>query len=173
MLNTNEVAAIYAAHSADITRVCAKYLGKRFGADHTEEMAQEMALLLITRILPAYEPSKGDLGAFIRQAVANACKNYLALHRNNRHAAPTRGDDGKEIDPVDALACDATPFEAMARADLGAALSRLTERQRALVTAYLDLGSWGQAAAAIGVSNATASRIKAEAVDALRAIMAE
>jgi len=174
MLNANEIETIYLRNQAEITRICAKYLGKRHGADCVEEFAQECAFLLIRRILPGYDASKGNVDAYVRTSVRNACISYLRTHDVSRRVEPVKDSEGGKRDPLDNLTSAVpTPFEAMARAELAGALERLTERQRALLSAYLATGSWSQAAATIGLAPSGATRVKAEAFAALRAMMAE
>lgn len=169
MLNTMTDAQ-YRTRMTVCTRVIMKIIGRRFGADYAEEVAAEVMAMVVRRVLPTWTPERGNLDAYITTMAKNAAKNHLKAACNRKRANPVTDDEGRKVDPVDTLVDSGpTPFEAMARAGLADAIERLTERQRALLSAYLEHGSWGAAAAAIGVSGPTASRIKAEAIAALRA----
>ena len=177
MLNTNETVS---ALLPQVTRVVAKYLGKRF-SDDVEEHTQEIARALMDRILPSFDPAKQagprGLEKYVLMSVRNHCLNVLRHDKVDRRVEPLTDSEGNVRSPLANLADPETPLvtveRKMVKRRLDVAMQSLTERQQALYAAYCEFGEWGLAADSIGVSRPTASREKRAIIEQLRALMVD
>lgn len=136
-----------------------------YESEHIDECAADIMLVIFDYGIKTFDPSRGSAKSHFTTLAKCRALNWL-------HVAHRRFDHGADADIVEALPAVGDPFASLARAReagrIREAFAALEPRQRALLAAFERLHSWGKAAREIGVSAATASRMKAEIAEQLR-----
>lgn len=120
-----------------------------------------------------FDPAKGSAKSHFTCFAVRRAKNWLNEAHRRREVSEYAGtnDDGESVSIFDQIASHDDTFSDLAReqetARIRAAIASLDERSQALIGAFYRHGSWGEAAKEIGISPATASRMKAKIIDAL------
>lgn len=157
----------------DIRRTVAKVLraSRYYTDDHVEECMQEIMSQALDYARRTFNPDKGSAKSHFTCFARTRAINWLAMaHRSFEHSpvAMDTDEDSSAFVPTE----HDSPFALLLRKQesvrIRAAFSALEPRQRALLEAFERLGCWSRAAADIGVSPATASRMKAQIALALR-----
>lgn len=156
----------------DIRRTVAKVLrsSRYYTEDHVEECMQEIMSQALDYGARTFDPAKGSAKSHFTCFARTRSINWLAdAHRRFEHVVVSDTDeDSAGFTPVE----NDSPFAVLVRKQesqrIRAAFAALEPRQRALLEAFERLHCWGKAAKEIGVSAATASRLKAAIATALR-----
>lgn len=157
----------------DIRRTVAKVLraSRYYADDHIEECMQEIMSQALDYAARTFDPSKGSAKSHFTCFAKTRAINWLSMaHRSFEHSAVATDTDeeGSAFVPTE----HDDPFAVLLRKQeasrIRAAFAALEPRQRALLEAFERTLSWGRAAKEIGVSAATASRMKAQILIALR-----
>lgn len=162
----------------EMRRVVASVLrhSRYYGDDHIDECTQEVMRQAFDYGARTFDPSKGSAKSHFTTFAKQRAKNWLGSACRRLEVADeyTTGDEGETISHSESVPADGNPalslFTAETLAKVKEALAALDERSQALVSAYLKSGSWSHAAREIGVSPATASRMKAAIVEAAQAL---
>lgn len=160
----------------EIRRVVAMVLrsSRYFTDDHVEECMSDVMLQALDYGARTFDPSKGSAKSHFTTFAKNRARNWLQVACRRFEVADqhTTGDDGEIVSYAEAVPADGNPALSYATAQelarVRVAIEALEGRERALVDAFLRLGSWMMAARDIGVSPATASRMKTAIVAKLR-----
>jgi DNA-directed RNA polymerase specialized sigma24 family protein len=174
MLNTTHQEIVALRH--EIRRVVAMVLrsSRYYTDDHVKECMSDVMLQMLDYGARTFDPSKGSAKSHFTTFAKNRARNWLHMACRRFEVADeyTTGDDGETASHTAAVAAEGDPAVALVTAQeiarVRAALESLEGRERDLVDAFLRLGSWLLAAREIGVSPATASRMKAAIVAKLR-----
>lgn len=157
----------------DIRRTVAKVLraSRYYTEDHVEECMQEIMCQALDYAARTFDPSKGSAKAHFTCFAHARAINWLSMaHRSFEHAAVA--DDTSEDSSVFVPTEHDDPFALLVRKQeaqrIRAAFNALEPRQRALLEAFERLQCWYKAAKEIGVSGATAHRMKVKIAAALR-----
>jgi len=159
----------------EIRRVVAMVLrtSRYFADDHIEECMSDVMLQAFDYGARTFDPSKGSAKSHFTTFAKHRAKNWLnRACRRFEVADESTTEDGETVSHTASVPADGNPalslMASQERARVLAAVETLEDRERALVHAFLRLGSWMLAAKEIGVSPATASRMKADIVAKLR-----
>lgn len=159
----------------EMRRVVAGVL--RFSRYYTPDDIDECMSFVMVQALDygtrTFDPAKGSARAHFTCFARSRAKNWL-VSSHKRFEVPDEhiGPDGEVCSHAEAIPAEGDPFRAMlANRDasrIRAALAALTERERALVEAFVRLGSWVSAADEIGVSRVKAHRMKVAIIERLK-----
>lgn len=170
MLN---IQAEIASLQGDIRRVVSKVLrsSRYFTEDHIEECTQEVIARALIDGAKSFDESRGSAKSHFTTFARCQAINWLGVaHRRFESVQVDSDTDDESAGFV--LRDDDNPFAVLVRKQEAARMRRAIEalrpRYRALVDAFLDKGCWYKAAREIGVSQATASRMKVKIVARLR-----
>lgn len=174
MLNTTHQEII--GLRTEIRRVVAMVLrsSRYYTDDHVEECMSDVMLQALDYGARTFDPSKGSAKSHFTTFAKNRARNWLHMACRRFEVADehTTGDEGETASYAAAVPAEGDPAMALVTsqelARVRVAIEALEGRERALVDAFLRLGSWMMAAKEIGVSPATASRMKSAIVDKLR-----
>jgi len=166
----NEIAAL----RPEIRRVVSRALRtSRFNKDqYVDECMAHVMACAMDYGARTFDPSKGSVRTHFTTFAFHRARNWLRLayHRFEVADEYTRG--GETFSHAESVPADGNPelslVTARERARVFAAIEALETRERDLVKAFLRLGSWLKAANEIGVSPATASRMKTVIIAKLR-----
>lgn len=157
----------------DIRRTVAKVLraSRYYTEDHIEECMQEIMSQAVDYGARTFDASKGSAKSHFTCFAHSRAINWLSMaHRSFEHSPVAMDTDEESSGFVPTEHDD--PFALLVRKQeaqrIRAAFNALEPRQRALLEAFERLHCWGKAAKEIGVSSATASRLKAQIALALR-----
>lgn len=174
MLNTthNEIVGL----RGEIRRVVAMVLrtSRYYTDEHVDECTATVMLQALDYGARTFDPSKGSAKSHFTTFAKNRARNWLHMACRRYEVADehTVGDDGETASHCDAVAAEGDPqvslISSQEIARVRVAVRSLEGRERDLVDAFLRLGSWLLAAREIGVSPATASRMKTAIVAKLR-----
>lgn len=157
----------------DMRRTVAKVLrsSRYYTDDHIEECLAEIVKQAVDYGATTFDATKGSAKSHFTTFAKCRALNWLHAAHRRFEAVPVMGDDDEGSTPVALHATD-DPFALLVRAQeaarIRAAFAALEPRQRALLEAFERTQSWGEAAKEIGVSPATASRMKAAIAAQLR-----
>lgn len=177
MLNTtNTVQMEIAAMRGDIRRVVASVLrsSRYFTDDHIDECTSHVMLQALDYGARTFDPARGSVKSHFTNFAKLRARNWLRSGQKRFEVCDeyTTGDEGETASHSEAVPADGDPATSLVTsremARVRAALESLEGRERALVEAFLRLGSWLLAAREIGVSTPTASRMKAAIIAKLR-----
>jgi RNA polymerase sigma factor (sigma-70 family) len=154
-------------------RTVAKVLrSSRYYSDsHIEECMGDIMLQAVEYGARTFDPSKGSAKSHFTTFAKSRAINWLQLAHRRFESVSVEAD----ASVLDHLTVEADPLMLLMRAResarIRAAFASLEESQRALLAAFERTHCWGKAAEEIGVSAATASRMKAKIADALRSLL--
>jgi DNA-directed RNA polymerase specialized sigma24 family protein len=157
----------------DIRRTVAKVLraSRFYTEDHIEECMQEIMSQTLDYGARTFDASKGSAKSHFTCFARLRAINWLHMaHRSFEHTtvADDTDDTGSAFVPTE----HDDPFALLLRKQeaqrIRAAFNALEPRQRALLEAFERLQCWYKAAKEIGVSGATAHRMKVKIAAALR-----
>ncbi len=176
MLNTQALHKEIVALMPDIRRTVAKVLrnSRYYTDDHVEDCMGEIMLQIFDYAVRQFDASKGSAKShFTSFAYARSINWLHAAHRRFENVPDQIvSDEGTATTMSESLPDPGNPFLSLVRAQeasrIRVAFAALEPRQRALVEAFERTLSWSDAAKAIGVSPATASRMKAQIAAQLR-----
>jgi len=175
MLDTTKIQAEVVSLRYQMRRVVGKVLrsSRYFTDDHIEECLGDVMLQALDYGVRTFDPSKGSAKSHFTTFARSRAINWLQTAHRRFEAVSIEADESGAI--VDSVEADGDPFVHLVRAyeaaRIRAAFATLEEPQRALLAAFERTHNWGKAARAIGVSAATASRMKAKIAEALRALL--
>lgn len=165
---------------SDMKRAVASVLrnSRYYSDDDIEECLSEVMLQALDYGARTFDASRGSAKSHFTCFAKQRAKNWLyAGHRRYEVADEVTTDDGETVSHVsqaEAVPADGNPQLSMITeqelARVRRALDTLDERSRALVAAFLRLGSWYHAAREIGVSASTASRMKDKIIATAQAL---
>jgi RNA polymerase sigma factor (sigma-70 family) len=162
---------------SDMRRVVASVLrNSRYHSDSDiDDCLSEVMLQAFDYGARTFDPSKGNARSHFTCFAKQRAKNWLAAgHRRYEVADEVTTDDGETVSHAEAVPADGNPQLSLLASQemerVRRALDTLDERSRALVDAFLRLGSWIHAAREIGVSPATASRMKDKIIETAQAL---
>lgn len=176
MLDTKALHAQIIGLMPDIRRTVAKVLrnSRYYTDDHVEECQADIMAQILDYGVRTFDETKGSAKShFTCFAYARALNWLHVAHRRFESVPDVTTSDEGEVTSISANVADTnTPEMMLVRAQdaarIRAAFATLEPRQRALLAAFERLQSWGEAAREIGVSAATASRMKAQIAAQLR-----
>lgn len=176
MLNTQALHAEILGLMADIRRTVAKVLrnSRYYTDDHVDECMADIMLQIFDYGVRTFDATKGSAKShFTCFAHARALNWLHVAHRRFETVPDVSTTDEGEVTSISAnVPAEGNPEMSLVRAReasaIRAAFASLEPRCRALLDAFERLGSWGEAAKEIGVSAATASRMKASIAASLR-----
>lgn len=173
LLNMLNIEQVILSLIPDIRRTVAKVLrsSRYYTDDHVEECMQEIMSQAVDYGARTFDASRGSAKSHFTCFAKTRAINWLAhAHRRFEHVAVLADTDEATSGFVPVENDD--PFAMLVRKQeasrIRAAFETLEPRQRALLAAFERTLSWGKAAKEIGVSPATASRMKAAIAAALR-----
>lgn len=175
MLDTSKIQAELVSLRPLMRRVVAKVLrsSRYFTDDHIEECLGDVMLQALDYGVRTFDASKGVAKSHFTTFAYSRAINWLQTAHRRFEAVSIEADDTGSI--VDSVEADGDPLIHLLRAyeaaRIRAAFAKLEESQRALLAAFERTHNWGRAAEEIGVSAATASRMKAKIAEALRALL--
>jgi DNA-directed RNA polymerase specialized sigma24 family protein len=162
---------------SDMRRVVASVLrtSRYYSDDDIEECLSFVMVQALDYGARTFDPSKGNAKSHFTCFAKQRARNWLyAGHRRYEVADETTNEDGETTSHSEAVPADGNPQLTMMTSQnmerVRRALDTLDERSRSLVEAFLRLGSWFHAAREIGVSPATASRMKERIIAAAQAL---
>jgi RNA polymerase sigma factor (sigma-70 family) len=123
-----------------------------------DDACQDAFVLLVSYVLPKYD-GRGKLST---HALSMVKKRYIGSRTQG--AARFESTSADAAMAVDMAECPhgISVFErAIEAQNIRAEMEALSDRERALLMAFQESESWGEAGRAIGVSNATVSRMRA------------
>lgn len=176
MLDTSTIHREILALLPDVRRTIAKVLrsSRYYTDDHIEECMGDIVLQIFDYGVRTFDASKGSAKSHFTCFAKSRALNWLnTAHRRFEAALPSAcGDEGDTVSPHENIPAEHDTFAMLVRAQeaalIRAAFETLEPRERALLAAFERTHSWGEAAAEIGVSPATASRMKASIALQLR-----
>jgi RNA polymerase sigma factor (sigma-70 family) len=173
MLNTTHTEILKVR--PEMRRVVAMVLrsSRFYTDDHVEECLSDVMLQALDYGASTFDASKGSIKSHFTTFAKHRAKNWLARAcRRFEVGDESTTEDGEIVSHTASVPADGNPalslMAAQERARVLAAVETLEDRERSLVHAFLRTGSWMLAAKEIGVSPATASRMKAAIVAKLR-----
>lgn len=174
MLDTTEIHREILGLMPNIRRTVAKVLrsSRYYTDDHIEECMGDIVLQIFDYGVRTFDASKGSAKSHFTTFAKQRALNWLHVAHRRFESVPAvdAGDD--ETTPVqltdDAPDAFASLVRAREAAQIRAAIAALDEREQALLAAFERSRNWGKAAREIGVSPATASRMKASIAAQLR-----
>lgn len=170
MLNMNaEIVALMPAIRATVANVL------RSSRYYTDGDVDECMSAVMVQVLDygvrTFDASKGVARSHFTCFAKRRAINWLssAHHRFEVSPAPVEVD-GESVDPLDSVPSVTflDPLRALESKRIRMALESMKPRYRALLEAYVRHQCWSRAAAEIGVSPATASRMKDQIAARLR-----
>lgn len=162
MLNINaEIVALIPAIRSTVAKVLR---GSRyFTDDHIEQCAADIMVDILDYGVRTFDATQGSARSHFTCFARKRAINWLSMSHRRFEVAPAPVElDGEPVDPLDNVPSETflDPLRALESSRIRMALESLKPRHRALLEAYVRLQCWSRAAAAIGVSPATASRMK-------------
>lgn len=174
MLDTTEIHREVLALLPVIRRTIAKVLrsSRYYTDDHIEECMGDIVVQIFDYAVGKFDPSKGTAKSHFTTFAKGRALNWLDLaHRRFETCAPSVDSDDGEPMPVQFVSDELDAFAQLARAREAAqireAFATLETREQDLIAAFSRTQNWGEAAREIGVSPATASRMRAAIVEKL------
>jgi RNA polymerase sigma factor (sigma-70 family) len=176
MLDTKALHAQILGLMPDIRRTVAKVLrnSRYYTDDHVEECVADIMAQIFDYGVRTFDASKGSAKSHFTCFAYSRALNWLHVAHRRFECVPdvTTSDEG-EVTSISAnVPATDNPEMLLVRAQeaarIRAAFTSLEPRQRALLAAFERLQSWSKAAEEIGVSAATASRMKAAIASQLR-----
>lgn len=157
----------------DIRATVARVLrsSRYYTDDHVEQCAADIMVEALDYGARTFDPAKGSAKSHFTCFARRRAINWLSMaHRRFEVSSTVQAEDGESVDLFDRIASDAFlgPLRALESSRIRVALESLNPRQRALLDAYVRHECWSRAAKEIGVSAATASRIKGQIAALLR-----
>lgn len=168
MLDTTEIHREVLSLLPIIRRTIAKTLrsSRYYTDDHVEECMGDIVVQIFDYAVGKFDPSKGSAKSHFTTFAKQRALNWLALaHRSRETVAPSiDSDDGSPM-PVQFVSDEPNAFAQLQRsreaAQIREAFATLEPREQELIEAFSRTHNWGDAAQEIGVSPATASRMRA------------
>lgn len=178
MLDTTRIQNEIVALRPLMRRVVAKVLrsSRYFTDDHIEECLGDIIGQALDYGVRTFDASKGSAKSHFTTFARSRAINWLqTAHRRFESVSIDVSSDDDSGSVLDSVTVDGDPLILLMRAHeaarIRAAFASLEESQRALLAAFERTHCWGRAAQEIGVSAATASRMKSRIAEALRALL--
>lgn len=175
MLDTTRIQNEIVALRPLMRRVVAKVLrsSRYFTDDHIDECLGDILIQALDYGVRTFDASKGSAESHFTTFARSRAINWLQMSHRRFESVSIEADESGSI--VDSVEVDGDPLVYLMRAHesarIRAAFAKLEESQRALLAAFERTHCWGRAAQEIGVSAATASRMKAKIAESLRALL--
>jgi DNA-directed RNA polymerase specialized sigma24 family protein len=170
MLNINtEIVALIPAIKATVAGVLRR--SRYFTDDHVEQCAADIMVEILDYGVRTFDAGKGSARSHFTCFAKRRALNWLSMAHRRFEVAPAPVEvDGEPVDPLDSVPSDTflDPLRALESKRIRMALESMKPRHRALLEAYVRHQCWSRAAAEIGVSPATASRMKDQIAAKLR-----
>ena len=158
MLDTKQINATALSLRSEVRSMLGS-LGAR--KDDLDDACQDAFVLLVSYILPRYRAEHGKLETYALSMVRKRWLNSRTRKWSAREETAMR-DDGTSVLDDEACPHGFAVFERAIEAQhIRVAMERLSERERALLAAFEGCKTWKEAGEAIGVSEATVSRLRA------------
>lgn len=158
----------------DIRRVVSRVLrsSRYYAEDHIDECMQDVMAQAVIYGARTFDASRGTAKAHFTCFAKSRAINWLNRAHRRFETVVVTIDSDDDTGKTEPLQTSETPFAILARkqeaAGIREAFEALQPRHRDLLAAFERTYSWGEAAKEIGVSPATASRMKAAIAAALR-----